>query len=284
MKNRVDWTVTKSKTNLLDLSGNVCYDRLLTVGSSCAFGNYPDDAEAYHLVSAFYNIDPHNIAIGYGSCELILRILQAFKNLSLSIVTPTWQLAELYPEHLGMTYNIYPAPADMLYVANPNGITGEVLNKTQIINLLSKYQLVIVDEAYGDFSNQSLVNEAPKFNNLIVVKTLSKTIAAPGLRFGYCFANSGLIKKIQNIRPGYVTTSSTVDALKDLLPKISAHLARMIETRNYIENKYDTIKSQGNFVLFKNEEKIPVKMKQVGNAYRMALTDLETFKKLENEN
>jgi len=259
----------------------VCYDQLLNVSVSQTLCSYPDDAEAYHLVSSFYDIDPYNIAIGYGSCELILRILQAFKSMSLSIVTPTWQLAELYSEHIGMEYKKYPKSADMLYIANPNGITGEVLTKEQIIGILPNYQLVILDEAYGDFSNQSLVNEAPKFNNLIVVKTLSKTIAAPGLRFGYCFANSGLIKKIQNIRPGYVTTSSTVDVLKNLLPEITAHVARMLATREYIENKYNTIKSQGNFVLFKNKENIPVKMKEFENAYRMALTDLETFKKLE---
>jgi histidinol-phosphate aminotransferase len=278
--NRRDWTEALPKSNELDLSNNICYDRFINFYEDQNIMAYPDDSEAYSLLSTYYNINAQHIAIGYGSCELILRILQLYKEWTLHIVTPTWQLADLYAKHIGMTQQ---KDADILYIANPNGLTGKALSAMEILKLLPKYQLVIVDEAYGDFSGSSVLDYTTVKDNLIVVKTLSKTIAAPGLRFGYCFSAANIIKRIQDCRPGYVTTGLTANALKKLLPQVNLHIARMIDTRDYIESKYEVEPSQGNYVLFKTDPHFAVKMKEINGLYRMSLTDLITFKELENE-
>lgn len=281
--NRRDWIEPLPKNNLLDLSNNICYDQLLP---KCAMDNiqtYPDASEVYSLLSKHYNVNPRNIAIGYGSCELILRILHHYKNLTLSVVTPTWQLAEMYATSIRMALRQYPNPSEVLYIANPNGLTGEALSREEILSLLPKYRLVIVDEAYGDFSNCSVLADSLVVDNLIVVKTFSKTIASPGLRLGYCFANEKIIKELQDCRPGYVTTGATSSVVRTLLPHIGLHVARMIDTRDYIESKYDVVPSEGNYVLFRKDPHLPVIMKETNGLYRMALTDLITFRKLENE-
>jgi histidinol-phosphate aminotransferase len=277
---RSDWSLTLQKSNLLDLSCNVCYDQYLDFNfeqKNCA---YPDAGEAYRLLSNFYNISVQNIAIGYGSSELILRIFNLYKNYSIKIIEPTWQLAELYSHFIGMSVN---ENSDVLYIANPNGLTGISLSKEEILDLTNKYKLVIVDEAYGDFSNNSVLSNAITMDNLIVIKTLSKTVAAPGLRFGYCISNTDIINKIQDVRPGYVISGSTVPALKKLLPQVRPHISRMLATRAYIESKYDVVPSQGNYVLFKNNLQLPVIVKCINNFFRMSLTDIDTFKKIENE-
>lgn len=279
---RRDWTEPLPKHNLLDLSNNVCYDQFLN-HNYISNSNYPDDSKSYKLLGDYYKVNPKNIAIGYGSAELILRIFNLFKDCTFSIVLPTWQLAEMYARELGIKIIPYPEKSDILYIANPNGLNGTALSSSSIINLLSQYKLVIVDEAYGDFSNCSVLDSATTTSNLIVVKTLSKTVASPGLRFGYCFGNESIIKQIQDVRPGYVTTGSTLSALEVLLPQINLHIARMIDTRNYIEEKYNVVKSQGNYVLFKTNPHLPVITKQINGLHRMALTDLITFKEIENE-
>lgn len=277
---RRDWTEPLSKGNLLDLSNNVCYDRYINHSYEYDAINYPDDSIAYHELSRYYNVNPKNIAIGYGSCELVLRILSTYRNTSISIARPTWQLAEMYAA--GLKMNIVEE-GDIHYVANPNGITGQALTRQEILNLADKHQMVIVDEAYGDFSNCSVLDIAPSLPNVIVVKTFSKSIASPGLRFGYCFSNDVIIKRLQDSRPGYVTTGQTASAVKHLLPQIKLHVARMLDTKEYIEGKYDVIPSLGNYVLFNSNPRLPVKMKEINGVYRMALTDIVTFKELENE-
>lgn len=274
------WTSNLPNSNLLNLSCNVCYDQYLDLNIEQTISYYPDEAESYNLLSQYYNIPSENIAIGYGSAELILRIFNLYKNFSLKIITPTWQLAELYAYHIGMNIK---ENADILYIVNPNGLSGKSLPTEEILELAKKYKLLIVDEAYGDFSNCSVLNESLLLDNLIVIKTLSKTIASPGLRFGYCFSNTDIIDKIQNVRPGYVTTGATVPALKKLLPQINSHIGRMLSTRNYIESKYDVIPSQGNYVLFKNDPKFSILTKEINGLFRMSLTDIDTFKRLENE-
>lgn len=277
---RHDWTKPLLKSEILDLSNNVCYDKFLDTNFEHSVSSYPDDAEAYRLISQYYNVSPYNIAIGYGSSDVILRILQLYQGNSIEIVTPTWQLAELYAQHIGYTIK---DNADILYIANPNGLTGKALSKNEVLSLFPKYKLVIVDEAYGDFSDCSVIDTSITIDNLIVVKTLSKTIASPGLRFGYCFSNSDIINKLQNVRPGYVTTSATVPALNKLLPQVCTHINRMLETRSYIEDKYDVVPSEGNYVLFKTKYSFPIRMKEVNGLFRMSLTDIDTFKKFEDE-
>jgi histidinol-phosphate aminotransferase len=277
---RRDWTEPLPPTSLLDLSSNVCYDQHLKFSLDQSVFEYPDDSLAYHQLSQYYNINSKNIAIGYGSSELILRILSAYKDMTITIVKPSWQLAEFYAQ--GLEMNIQDR-GDLLYIANPNGLNGQSLSREEILEIISRYKLAIVDEAYGDFSNSSVIDYATELDNLIVVKTLSKTIASPGLRVGYCFSNQKIIKQLQDVRPGYVTSTITAGALKILLPQIKPHVSRMLDTRNYIENKYSVVPSQGNYILFKNKPKISVVTKQVDGLYRMALTDIETFKDLENE-
>lgn len=279
--NRKDWTLLTPSSGSLDLSNNVCYDKFINLDIFYNRINYPDDGLSYYHLSQHYNLNPKNIAIGYGSSELLLRIFNLFRSKTISIKAPTWQLAELYATNLGMKIS---DDGDVLYIANPNGLNGKVLLKEEILSLLNKYEIVIVDEAYGDFSTESVATIAPSVENLIVSKTLSKTVAAPGLRFGFCFANEMLIKQIQDQRPGYVTFSHTADALQQLLPQIEYHIQRMLATRNYIEQKYNVLPSQGNYVLFLDDPMLPVKMKKIDSFYRMSLTDLDTFKELENAN
>jgi histidinol-phosphate/aromatic aminotransferase/cobyric acid decarboxylase-like protein len=113
------------------------------------------------------------------------------------------------------------------------------------------------------------------------LKTLSKSIACPGLRFGYAISNKEITEKIQDIRPCYVSNALTNTLVPGLLKEISAHTQRMIETRDFIESNFNTEKSYGNFVLF-NDFPAPLKDKVFTRLtgqqlHRMSLVNLTLF-------
>lgn len=278
--------------NILDLSNNICYDGILLSELNFNINHfnisrYPDPAKTYKILSRYLDIDVKNIAIGYGAGDIILRLLQNFKDYSIKIIVPTYELARIFSINLGMkVITDNNEGAEILYIANPNGVTGVAITKEEIILLVKKYKYVIVDEAYADFATNgcSVLTEIQNFKNLIVIKTFSKSIASPGLRFGYCVGDLDIIEDIQNNRPSTVMTNITPDIVSHLLPKIKDHVSRMLETRNYIENKYECVLSQGNFTLFKNNPNFNCKIKETEQQLiRMALTDIKTFKRLENE-
>ena len=90
-------------------------------------------------------------------------------------------------------------------------------------------------------------------------------------------------KYLQENRPQYITTTETVNKVNELLPQKEDHINRMIETKIYLEGKYDHIKSNCNFVLLhsKYENKIEGKFlyKKINNYLRIALTNIEVIKK-----
>jgi histidinol-phosphate aminotransferase len=132
--------------------------------------------------------------------------------------------------------------------------------------------LVIIDEAYADFCEQM-----PKAKygspNVLVLKTLSKSLALPGSRFGYAFGHEVLINEIQNLRPAQVSLPGIESNLISILDEIPNHVKRMNATKAYIEKNYDCIPSHANYVLIKNYEKFArhFHVKELDGHCRMAL-------------
>jgi len=92
------------------------------------------------------------------------------------------------------------------YIANPNQPSGDQLREKQIIKILKylkkKRVMLILDEAYIDFSKQkSMINLIKNFNNLMIIKTFSKSTGIAGLRFGYFITNPILASAINSVRP-----------------------------------------------------------------------------------
>ena len=90
-----------------------------------------------------------------------------------------------------------------LIIANPNAPTGELLSDTYICSLLekNKERLILVDEAYIDFAEQkSMADYVNKYENLLVVRTFSKSYCLAGMRIGYAIGNKMLINALNTIK------------------------------------------------------------------------------------
>jgi histidinol-phosphate aminotransferase len=151
--------------------------------------------------------------------------------------------------------------ADILYIDSPNNPTGFQFKKDEIVELIKKFDgIVIIDEAYGEFSDYSVANLTKKFDNLIVVRTFSKTFGLAGLRLGYVIANKKFIDVFTRVlQYPYPLNTLAIEAGVLALQKaeqISETIETIKQERSRIIKKlresgaFDVFDSKANFVLF----------------------------------
>ena len=294
MFERVPWYKSQPQNNKINLSNNICYDleHSLKVSelireNGNGLSQYANESKIYDHLSEFYGVEKQKIAIGMGLGELIPRIFNIFRNKKFSIVTPTWMMATGFCEVNCIEYvEGIDLSADILYIANPNGQDGKIIYPDMINQWCDAFEYVIIDEAYEDFCvpSWSSLPMAIMRDNVLVCKTFSKSLALPGLRFGYCFGGNDVIWRLQQLRPSGVVNSIVEKIGLELLGLIEDHVERMVETRNYIESKYECSSSNANFVLLKNKESFldNFQYRTINGLHRMSLMDLDTFKSYES--
>lgn len=183
---------------------------------------YPDP-EAIALRSAiadFYGVDPAWVFAGNGSDEVLAFLFQAFFGREDRIAFPdiTYSFypvyAKLYSipfvtvplrDDWSIDFSGYPAGLKGIVVANPNAPTSVGLPSMAIEALLRERPdtLVAVDEAYADFGGESVIPLTARYENLIVVKTMSKSRSFAGLRVGYAIGNPGLIEGLVRVKDSF---------------------------------------------------------------------------------
>jgi L-threonine-O-3-phosphate decarboxylase len=110
------------------------------------------------------------------------------------------QLFPFFPLH-PTPYTLTPLHpyACGLLLNNPHNPTGKLWSRQEILPLLEKFALVVVDEAFMDFllpsQQQSLIDHVIKFNNLVILRSLTKFYTLPGLRMGYAIAHPDRLKR-----------------------------------------------------------------------------------------
>lgn len=230
-------------------------------------------------LSKYLKIPTSMIGVGNGSDQILDLILSNFCNKKTRILTsdPTFGFFEerckLYsvptikiPFSKNMTLDLKQfleksKNADLLYLDSPNNPTGFQFSKKDLEKLIKNFDgPVIIDEAYVEFGDFSILNLVKTQSNLIVVRTFSKEFGLAGLRLGYFIANKSLIdvfnRVIQYPYPlNTIAIESGILALqKSKLMKDSADIIKK-ERKRIIENlsktnAFEVFDSKANFVLF----------------------------------
>ncbi|MDX1428415.1 MAG: histidinol-phosphate transaminase, partial [Salegentibacter mishustinae] len=93
----------------------------------------------------------------------------------------------------------------MIFLCSPNNPTGNSFSEEKIIHILKNFNgLVVIDEAYIDFSNkESWLNKLKEYPNLVITQTLSKAFGMAGIRLGICYASVEIIQILNKIKPPY---------------------------------------------------------------------------------
>ncbi|MDP3431712.1 MAG: histidinol-phosphate transaminase [Bacteroidota bacterium] len=191
------------------------------------YNRYPDPLQwaVKEKIAAIKNIGVENIFLGNGSDEPIDIVFRAFCEPGVDNVVsidPTYGMyqvaadinnVELRKVKLNDDFgfsaqklldaaNIY---TKAIFICSPNNPTANLLDKGEIVKLLAGFDgLVVVDEAYIDFSPESsLLPELDEFENLIVLQTLSKAWGMAGIRLGMAFAHPEIIRIFNKIKYPY---------------------------------------------------------------------------------
>ena len=230
-------------------------------------------------LSKYLKVPSSMIGVGNGSDQILDLMLANFCNKKTRILTsdPTFGFFEerckLYsiptikiPYSKDMTLNLdsfleKSKNADLLYLDSPNNPTGFQFSKKDLQKLIKKFPgPVIIDEAYVEFGDYTILSIAKTQSNLIVVRTFSKEFGLAGLRLGYFVANKTIADVFNRvIQYPYPLNSIAIESGINVLQKskVMDDAASLIkkERKRIIENlrktnAFEVFDSKANFVLF----------------------------------
>ena len=158
-------------------------------------------------------LQPENFIVHNGTTESIYQLCQCFQGSSATILIPTFAEYEDAARinriqcHFLSWKALSEKPSfstDLVFICNPNNPTGQLLDLIDLEYWLRNHPqtIFIVDEAYYAFTQkpQSAIHWINKYQNLIILRSLTKRFAVPGLRLGYVAASSHLITQLETYK------------------------------------------------------------------------------------
>lgn len=278
--------------------------------------NYPDFSSSTVISSLkkYTQLEKSNILVGNGAIEIIYNFCFAFlsKKTKVLIPVPTFQEYETaaklnnckisYFKTMNLSENldlfISQIPKNgCVFICNPNNPTGKLLPKNQLLEIIQKAKklstLVFVDECFIEMvpeSNESIISYVKKYQNLFVLRSLTKSFALPGIRIGYAAASKQMIEILEKIKIPWSVNSLAQDAANAAL-KNRSHLIQsnlMIKKElNYLTNKINKIDgfhcddSSTNFILIKIK-KDSTKLQKKLLEQKLLIRDCKNFRGLNN--
>jgi len=252
---------------------------------------YPDtnSAALRSALASYTELDPKYIVVGHGSSELIYLLWRIFLSAGDTIICcpPTFSFYTTcaticnasvidvprigsYELHIEGILNALRPSTKLIVLCSPNNPTGNLVSEKDVLTLLETGRIVVVDEAYVEFSDypHGIAHLVPKHQNLVVLRTFSKWAGLAGLRIGYGLCPEWIaqyIRRAQN--PFEVNMAGHIAAILTLtnLDYVQNNIRRIINERENLfkllaEQPYlIPIPSQGNFILAHlHDETVPL--------------------------
>lgn len=215
---------------------------------------YPDPAQERLItaLSDYYEVDKSKIFAGVGSDDVLSMCFLTFFNSDKPILFPdiTYSFYDVWAEVYDIPYKraalrddftINPGDYKIenggIVIANPNAPTG-IAERREVLEDIVRSNpdsVVIIDEAYIDFGGESMLPLIDRYENLIVVRTMSKSRALAGLRLGYAFGSCEMIKYLNDVK--FSVNSYTLN-----MPALIAGEAA-IKDREYFDKITEKVKS-----------------------------------------
>lgn len=238
---------------------------------------YPDPmANAFRIAAAdvFQLPGKEWVLAGNGSDDLLTILTRCFVGQGelLRLPHPSYILYRTLAQLQGASWEEVPFAEDwrlskeffaakpglkLAYLPNPNSPTGTMVSREQILELADRLPCpVVVDEAYADFAEFNCVDLVKQSEKIIVTRTLSKSYALAGLRFGFAIAQPQIIDQLNKVKDSYnCDTLSIAGATAAILDQawVSENRRRVLATRARLDTGlqalgFTTIPSQSNFI------------------------------------
>lgn len=240
---------------------------------------YPDPGyrKLKKLIAEYCKVAPGNILIGNGSDELILSILIACGGTERFVCSPypTFAMYEILSRLTGTKFikvsvdnkfrlaagKILAAKPDIVFIAYPNNPTGNCFARQKIKKIIEHCKgLIVIDEAYYEFSGKSFMEDTKKYANLLILRTFSKAFSLAGIRAGYMIGNAELLKEFRKVQLPYnlsVVNQKILEVVMEERKKVLYMVKKLIKSRQKMLTELLKIKgitpfpSQANFILMK---------------------------------
>lgn len=249
---------------------------------------YPDPTAGalVEAIAQYHNVDRSQVFVGVGSDDVLAMSFLTFFNSQKPILFPdiTYSFYDVWAGLYRIPYETPALTEDFkirkedyykenggVIFPNPNAPTGIYEDLTFVEDILKHNQdvVVIVDEAYIDFGGATALPLLEKYENLLVVRTFSKSRSMAGLRIGYAIGNQELIKALNDVK--YSFNSYTMNRPSILLGTASLKdesyfretTEKIMETRSWFESEMRKLgfsfpDSKANFI-FASHKEVPAK-------------------------
>ena len=204
------------------------------------------------MLAEFYGCAPENLAVTRGTSEgidLLIRVFCRAEQDAMLTVAPTFSMYRHYARVQGAGVIEFPTSPEndfaidvdgllarcdesvrLIFICSPNNPTGNSVPVDDLVRLLearSTTSAIVVDEAYVEFSDQaSVVDLLQRFDNLIVLRTLSKALACAGARCGSVIAAPAIIEILSAVQAPYALATPVVECVENALDDDGFNKAR----------------------------------------------------------
>ncbi len=221
------------------------------------FYYYPENKKLVRLIAEYVTVKPENILIGDGCDGCLEMITKTFiaKNDNVVIPTPTFHRYEFHTKIMGGNCVFVPMEnfsfdadlilreakknnAKMIFLCNPNNPTGMEIDKEEKIKLINNFSgIVVIDEALADITSINGSNLIKENDNLVIIRSFSKSFGLASLRIGYIIANQNIIKTVRKVSSPFkvngIAQELAIEALQDK-EHIKKSIEYLNEERNYL--------------------------------------------------
>lgn len=232
---------------------------------------YPDPLqhELKAKLAEIKGVKPEQIFLGNGSDEaidLVYRIFCEPGKDNVVAIDPTYGMYKVAADinnvkykkvELDYFYEFYQLPAGRvlscvdwqtkaIFICSPNNPTGNAFRRNQIEDIITGFaSLVVLDEAYGDFSNvPSFLPDLDKYPNLIILQTFSKAWGSAGIRLGMAFASPEIIALFNKVKYPYNVNALTQQKGLEMLSdygKIEEWVKTLVAERDKLMKRFASI-------------------------------------------
>lgn len=245
------------------------------------FNRYPDSKylRLRKILGKINSINEENIITTNGSDELIQLIILAFskENQKILSLEPTFSEYKKISNYLNRNYigikpnkdlsfnkenakeSILKEKPEIVFLCSPNNPTGELLDINFIESILkNSNSLIVLDEAYIEFEGDTNIKLIEKYDNLVIMRTLSKAYGLASLRIGYGISSNSIISKLNNFRMPYNISGISEYIASKTLENLDINKYKEAISNEKVKIKIilkelniDFLKSYSNFILFK---------------------------------
>lgn len=230
-------------------------------------------------IAEVHGVSPDQIIAGQGGDDILNLIVRACadKGDKVASIYPSYTLYDTLAElqeaefvRVNDLAGLADAGAAVSFVCNPNAPTGVWTEMAALDELAPKLDgLLVIDEAYADFAQDTCTPLVGKHENVIVVRSMSKSFSLAGMRLGYGIAQRPVIEQLFKVKESYnldrVSLAAAEAALGDL-EHMRGNVERVIATRERLAAELEAMglsayPSRANFIFFRIDDAPGVKQK-----------------------